>query len=160
MRSIEDLHMPVKLQLRPDLFLLLSLLLVILLNPGLDHGGWRRLVLGALAFVPVILSTVRLSQIKIWIWPAVLLMLGVLVFAVASNIFANPLGISVCVLRTFCCGPFLLPQEVPFRQSVASLHCHQHLSFAGVHMGGALLCDGCSLPGFIPDGSRPNRPSE
>jgi len=37
-----------KLQLRPSSFLLLSLLLVILLNPVLDHGDWRRLVLGAL----------------------------------------------------------------------------------------------------------------
>ena len=91
MRSIQDLHMSAKLQLRPDLLLLLSLLLVILLNPVLDHGRWRRLVLGALMFIPVILSTVRLAQIKERIGPAVLLMLGVLVFAVASNIFANPL---------------------------------------------------------------------
>jgi hypothetical protein len=56
-----------KLQLGPDLFLLLSLLLVILLNPALDHGGWRRLALGTLTFIPVILSIVRLSQIKVWI---------------------------------------------------------------------------------------------
>ena len=90
MLSIED-HMSAKLHFRPDLFLLLSLLLVILLNPVLDHGDWRRLVLGALMFLPVILSTVRLSQIRVRIGPAVLLMLGVLVFAVASNIVANPL---------------------------------------------------------------------
>jgi hypothetical protein len=90
MRSIEDLHMSAKLQLRPDSLLLLSLLLVILLNPVLDHGDWRRLVLGALIFIPVILATVRLSQIKVRIGPAVLLMLGAGVFAVASNIFANP----------------------------------------------------------------------
>jgi len=83
--------MPPKLQLRPELFLLLSLLLVILLNPALDHGGWHRLVLGALVFIPVVLSTVRLSQIKVWIWPEVLLMLGALVFLVVSNIFANRL---------------------------------------------------------------------
>jgi len=81
--------MSAKLQLRPDLLLLLSLLLVILLNPVLDHGDWRRLLLGALVFIPVILSTVRLSQIRVRVWPAVLLMLGALVFAVASNIFAN-----------------------------------------------------------------------
>jgi Ion channel len=80
-----------KLQLRPDSFLLLSLLLVILLNPVLDHGDWRRLVLGTLMFIPVILSTVSLSQIKVRMWPAVSLMVGVFVFAVLSNIFANRL---------------------------------------------------------------------
>jgi hypothetical protein len=89
MRSIEDLHMSAKPQFRPDSFLLLSLLLVILLNPVLDHGDWRRLVLGALMFIPVTLSTVRLSQIKVRMWPVVLLMLGVVVFTVASNTFAN-----------------------------------------------------------------------
>src|SRR6516225_1926350 len=89
MRSTEDLHMSAKLQLRPDRLLLLSLLLVILLNPVLDHGDWRRLLLGALVFIPVILSTVRLSQIRMRVLPAVLLMLGALVFTIASNIFAN-----------------------------------------------------------------------
>ena len=81
--------MSAKLQLRPDLLLLLSLLLVILLNPVLDHGDWRRLVLGALVFIPVILSTVRLSQIRVRMWPAVLLMLGAIVFTIASDTFAN-----------------------------------------------------------------------
>src|SRR5215469_4816449 len=90
MRSIEDLHMSAKLQLRPDRLLLLSLLLVILLNPVLDHGDWRRLLLGVLLFIPVILSTVRLSQIRVRIGPAVLLMLGAIVFSVARDIFANP----------------------------------------------------------------------
>jgi hypothetical protein len=80
-----------KLRFRADLFLLLSLLLVILLNPMLDHGDWRRLVLGALLFVPAMLCTVRLSQMKVRIGPAVLLMLGALVFALASTIFANRL---------------------------------------------------------------------
>jgi hypothetical protein len=81
--------MPPKLRLRYDLLLLLSLLLGIVLTPVLDHSDWRRLVLGAILFTPVILSTVRLSQIKMWMWPAVLLMLSVLVFAIASDIFAN-----------------------------------------------------------------------
>jgi hypothetical protein len=104
MRYIEDLHMSAKLQLRPDSFLLLSLLLVILLNPVSDHGDGRRLVLGALIFIPVILATVRLSQIKVRIGPAVLLMLGAGVFAVASNIFANPRlsGIHWGFLGAFC----------------------------------------------------------
>jgi hypothetical protein len=49
MWSVEDLHMSAKPQFRSDLFLLLSLLLVILLNPVLDHGDWPRLVLGEFA---------------------------------------------------------------------------------------------------------------
>ena len=78
-----------KLQSRPDLLLLLSLLLVILLNPVMDHGGWRRPVFAAFTFIPVILSTVKLSQIRVWVWPAVVLMLGNLIFLVASNIFRS-----------------------------------------------------------------------
>ena len=81
--------MSAKPQLRPDSLLLLSLLLVILLNPTLDHGYWRRLLLGALMFIPVILATVRLSQIKMRMWPVVLLMLGVIVFTVASDTSDN-----------------------------------------------------------------------
>jgi hypothetical protein len=83
--------MPAKLQSRTGLLLLLSLLLVILLNPALDHGGWQRLLLSALTLIPAILSTIRLSQIRVWMWPAVLLMLGYVVFAVASSIFSNRL---------------------------------------------------------------------
>jgi len=81
--------MRAKLQLRPDLLLLLSLLLVIVLNPAMDHAGWRRPVLAALTFMPVIFSTVRLSQIRVWMWPSVLLMLGSLILLVASNIFRS-----------------------------------------------------------------------
>ena len=53
-----------KAQSRPDLLLLLSLLVVILVYPVLDHGDLRRLILGALMFVPVLLATVRLSEKK------------------------------------------------------------------------------------------------
>ena len=81
--------METKLHARPDLLLLLSLLLVILLNPVMDHGDWRRTVLAALTFIPVILATVRLSQIKVWVWPSVLLMLGSLILVLASNILRN-----------------------------------------------------------------------
>jgi hypothetical protein len=45
--------------------------------------------LGALTFIPVILATVRLAQIKMWVWPSVLLMLGGLIFLLASNIFRS-----------------------------------------------------------------------
>ena len=88
MRVVEVL-MEKKLHSRPDLLLLLSLLLVILLNPVMDHGDWRRPVLAALIFIPVILATVRLSQIKVWVWPSVLLMLGSLILVLASNILRN-----------------------------------------------------------------------
>ena len=87
--------MPAKLRLRPDLLLLLSLLLLILLSPALDHGHWRRLVLAALTFLSVILATVRLSQIKVWVRPAWLLMLAVVVFAVASHFVHNQVIIGI-----------------------------------------------------------------
>jgi hypothetical protein len=79
--------MQTKLHSRPDLLLLLSLLLVILLSPAMDHSDWRRAVLAALTFIPVVLSTVMLWQMRVWVWPSILLMLGGLIFLVASNIF-------------------------------------------------------------------------
>jgi hypothetical protein len=81
--------MQTKLQSRPDLFLLLSLLLAILLTPVLDRDGWRRLVLAGVTFIPVVLSTVRLSQMKLWVWPSVLLMLINMAFVVAGNTFSS-----------------------------------------------------------------------
>jgi hypothetical protein len=79
--------MHAKLQSRPDLLLLLSLLLAILLTPVLDRDGWRRLVLSAVTFIPVVLSTIRLWQIKLWGWLSVLLMLVNVIFVVAGNTF-------------------------------------------------------------------------
>ena len=81
--------MQTRLKSRPDLWLLLSLLLAILLTPVLDHGNWQRLVLAAVTFIPVVLSIVRLSQIKVWVRPAVLLMLGNVIFVVAGNTFRS-----------------------------------------------------------------------
>src|SRR6201987_297331 len=81
--------MQTKLQSRPDLFLLLSLLLAIVLVPVLDRDGWRRLVLAGVTFIPVIVSTIRLSQIKLWVWPTVLLMLVNMAFVVAGNTFRS-----------------------------------------------------------------------
>jgi hypothetical protein len=81
--------MQAKLRSRPDLLLLLSLLLAILLTPVLDHGDWGRLVLAAVTFIPVVLSIVRLSQIKGWVWPSVLLALGNMIFVVAGNTFRS-----------------------------------------------------------------------
>ncbi len=72
---------------QPDLLLLLSLLLVILMHPVLDHGVIRRLILGGLMFVPLLMATVRLSEIKGWVWPALLLMAVAFAFAAASTFY-------------------------------------------------------------------------
>jgi voltage-gated potassium channel len=89
-RVVEVFSLNAKLQSRPDLLLLLSLLTAILLTPVLNQDNWRRLVLVAVTFIPVVLSIVRLSQIKGWVWPSVLLALGNAVFVVAGNTFPNP----------------------------------------------------------------------
>ena len=81
--------MNARLQSRPDLLLLLSLLLAILLTPVLDRGHWGRLVLAGITFVSIVLSIVRLSQIKRWVWPSVLLALGNVIFVVAGNTFRS-----------------------------------------------------------------------
>ena len=75
----------------PDLLLLLSLFSVILLNPLLDRGDFRRLILAGLTFVPVIIATLRLSQKRLWVWPSILLMSVSAVFGVMSAFIANPL---------------------------------------------------------------------
>ena len=67
-----------------NLLLLLSLLLVILLYPLLDHGGFRRLVLGFLLFTPVGLATVRLAEKKHWMWPGSLLASAIFVLTLAG----------------------------------------------------------------------------
>jgi hypothetical protein len=86
----KSMRVPIVLQLRPDLLLLLSLLLAILMTPVLNQDNWRRLVLAAVTFIPIVLSVVRLSQIRRWVWPSVLLALGNAVFVVAGNTFPSP----------------------------------------------------------------------
>jgi hypothetical protein len=92
-----------KTRARPDLYLLLSLLLLILLYPTLDHGPLRGSMLGLLMFVPVILATLRLSQIKSWLWPTVSLMSSAFIFSVASTFFPNRVfdGIKWVLLTAF-----------------------------------------------------------
>ena len=51
-------------QSQPDFLLLLSLVLVIVMYPVLDHGDVRRSILGVLMFSPLVLATVRLSERK------------------------------------------------------------------------------------------------
>ena len=87
---VEVFSLNAKSKSRPDLLLLLSLLVAILLTPVLNQDNWRRLVLAAVTFIPIVLSIVRLSQIKRWVWPSVLLALGNAVFVVAGNTFPSP----------------------------------------------------------------------
>lgn len=78
------------LKRRPDLLLLLSLLLVILLHPVLDRRFVSNILLGVLGFVPVILAMIRLSQIKGWLWQSLLLVAGIVVFTLADQFWPSP----------------------------------------------------------------------
>jgi Ion channel len=69
--------------------LLLSLLMAILLTPVLNGGNWSRLLLAGVTFIPIVLSIVRLSQFKGWLWPSILLTLGNVIFVVAGNTFGS-----------------------------------------------------------------------
>jgi Ion channel len=87
--------MPHSSQAWRDLFLLLSLLLVILLYPFLDRGEVRRLVLGGLMFAPLLLATVRMAQIKVWVFPTMLLIGAVVVSTVASTVFPSRMSVGL-----------------------------------------------------------------
>src|ERR1700751_2126797 len=87
---VEAFSLNAKVQSRPDLLLLLSLLVAILLTPVLNQDDWRRLVLATVTFIPVVLSIVRLSQIKGWLWPSVVLAVVNMIFVLAGNTFRNP----------------------------------------------------------------------
>ena len=95
--------MNAKFQSRPDLLLLLSLLAAILLTPVLGQGNWSRLLLAAVTFVPIVLSIIRLSQIKGWVWPSALLAASNLIFVVAGNTFHSQTlnAIRWCFLAAF-----------------------------------------------------------
>jgi hypothetical protein len=83
------LLMQTKLSSRPDLLLLISLLLAILLTPVVGPGLLGPTDARAVTFIPVIISIVRLSQTKGWVWPSVLLALGNVIFVVAGNTFRS-----------------------------------------------------------------------
>ena len=158
--------MNAKVQSRPDLLLLLSLLVAILLTPVLNQDNWRRLVLAAVTFIPIVLSVVRLSQIKRWVWPSVLLALGNAVFVVVGNTFPSPTltGIRWTFLAAFLRAHghrcFLISQEFSFGCSGGALHCCQHLLIAWVAVGGDLSGDRRFLSGFDPDWKSLSRPSD
>lgn len=156
--------MQVKFQARPDLLLLLSLLLAILLTPVLDRGGWHRLVLAAVMFVPVIASTVRLSQLKKWVWPEILLALGNVIFVLAGNTFPSRTltGIRWIFLAAF----FALTAASLFSYLTTSLTVTRaHLyTAANIYLLLALLWTTLYLainafyPGSIQLGSHPTEP--
>jgi hypothetical protein len=95
--------MPEKTKSQPESLILSSLLLVILMHPVLDHGEIRRLVLGGLIFVPVFLATFRLSKIKGWVWPSVLLMATTFTVGVISMFYPSrtTVGMKWVLLATF-----------------------------------------------------------
>ena len=76
-------------RIRPDLLLLVSLALMILLHPILDRGTVRRFLMEILVFVPAALAAVRLSQIKRRLWPTVLLMVVAMILAVVQDFWQN-----------------------------------------------------------------------
>ena len=88
---------------RPDLLLLVSLVLVIVMYPVLDHGDTRRLILGLLMFAPLLLATVRLSERKGWLWPTALLMAATFLAAVVSTFSPLPalVGLKWALLAVF-----------------------------------------------------------
>jgi len=92
-----------KAQSRPDLLLLLSLVLLIVMYPVLDHGDARRLILGAVMFLPIFLATVRLSDVKGWVRPTVALMAIVFLVGAASNFYpsATLIGVKWGLLTAF-----------------------------------------------------------
>lgn len=73
-----------------DLLLLLSLLVVILLHPVLDHGIRRRLLLGAFTFVPLVLAALEMAQRRGLVWPYAPLMTGAVLCGVAGALWASP----------------------------------------------------------------------
>jgi hypothetical protein len=75
---------------RPDLLLLLSLVLLILLHPVLDRRFVSNIFLGVLGFVPVILAMIRLSQIKGWLWQSLLLVAAIVIFFLADQFWPSP----------------------------------------------------------------------
>jgi hypothetical protein len=85
--------------------LLLSLLLAILLYPVLEHEDLGHFLLSALLFLPVVMATIRLTQLKRWIWRSLILLVLILIFAVAGEIYPKPVLIIVkWSLMTFFLG--------------------------------------------------------
>src|SRR5260370_42413139 len=85
------------------LFVVRSLLLVVVNSPFSARGEVRRLVLGGLMFAPLLLATVRMAQIKVWVWPTALLMDAVVISTVVSTLFPvrTLIGLKCGILAAF-----------------------------------------------------------
>jgi hypothetical protein len=104
-RQLSGRMMQEQIEKRRDLILLLSLLLVILVQPVLDHGMIRRLVLMLLTFVPLVLATIKMSKRRGWVLPLVLLISGTVICGIGGQVFSNErLLVSQWVLVTFAFG--------------------------------------------------------
>jgi integral membrane sensor domain MASE1 len=125
-----------KIRSQTDLLLLLSVVLVIVIYPLLDHDDLRRLILAALIFVPLLLATIRLSKKRGWVWPSVLLMLASFIVAAASTVFPikTLVGMKWGLLTVFfgftVFGLFFYLKRCPLGHQCAPLYCNQHLPFA------------------------------
>jgi hypothetical protein len=154
-----------KAQSRPDLFLLLSLLLVIVMFPVLDHGDFRRSMMGLLMFLPLAVATVRLSGRKGWVWPTVLLMVTSILAGVLSTFLPLPLlgtqvGVAGRLLWVHRVRPFPLPEERPLCHRCSPLYGGQHLPFARDAMVLSLQRHLCLLSRLYTSQRRGNRPAE
>src|SRR6516164_3457869 len=141
---------------RPDLLLLLSLLLLILLHPVLDHGIVSNIFLIVLSFVPVILATIRLSQIRGWWWQSLLLVAAIVIFSVANQFWPSPAfstikWVFVAVLWAYRGWPFLLYPECRIDHEFPPIYRSQHLFVAWLGVVCALLRCGVYRPGSHPD---------
>jgi hypothetical protein len=77
-----------RIEQRRAFLLLLSLVLVILMHPILDQGMFRRVILGFLTFVPLVLTTIKIYEKK-WVWPFVFLISGSVICAIAGAILSS-----------------------------------------------------------------------
>lgn len=113
-----------------------------LVYPVLDQGEIRRMILGLLVFIPVILATFRLSAIKAWVWPAVLPMSGAFFFSVLSTIHhsTTPTGIKWAFLNVSfgltLSGVFSYFKNARTISDFAPLHRDQYLPVVGI----AVVC--------------------
>jgi Ion channel len=83
-----DAIMQERIEQRRAFLLLLSLVLVILMHPILDQGMFRRVILGFLTFVPLVLTTIKIYEKK-WVWPFVFLISGSVICAIAGAILSS-----------------------------------------------------------------------
>jgi Ion channel len=154
--------MRTRIQSRPDLLLLLSLLLAILLTPVLDRDGWRRLVLAGVTFIPVIVSTVRLSQIKLWVWPSVLLTLVNTAFVIAGNTFRSRALTGIrwgCLAAFFALAAVGLFSHLRSSRTVTQAHLYTAVNvylLLGLLWATLYLAIDSFYPGSIQIGSRPS----